>query len=65
MPDTTTIQISQENKQRLDARKTDSESYDDALTRVLDDSGVLFTEDEIRELARDEAEDAVEAFVHR
>lgn len=59
MPDdTTTIQLTTATKQRLDAVKLDGESYDDAVRRLVDDEGVLFTESEIRELIREELRDA-------
>lgn len=60
----TTIRLSDETKARLDKRKTDSESYDEAVSRILDDSGVLFEESEIRALAREEVEQAVREMGH-
>lgn len=56
MPDdVTTIQLKRETKDRLDKRKTPSESYDAAVRRLLGETpGVLWTEAEIRELVRDE-----------
>lgn len=55
--DVTTIQLKRETKTALDKRKTESESYDAAVRRLLDESpGVLWTEAEIRGLVRDEIE---------
>jgi len=49
----TTIQLSDETKNRLDKRKHENESYDTAVNRILDDNpGVLHTDEEIRNLAR-------------
>lgn len=59
----TTIQISDETKERLDKRKHDNESYDTAVNRILDDDpGVLFTEDDIRGMARAEAKDMIRQY---
>lgn len=56
MTDNTTIQISKQTKKRLEKRKHENESYDTAVNRVLDDNpGVLFTEDEIKDIARRQA----------
>lgn len=49
--DTTTIQLTRDTKRRIDKRKFDGESYNAAVNRILDGSGVLFTEDEIKTIA--------------
>lgn len=62
----TTIQLDDSTKERIDRRKAEAESYDTAVNRILDGgAGVLFTEDEIRRMARDEAEDVVQSVAHR
>lgn len=57
MTETTTIQITIRTKHRLDKRKTDGESYDTAVNRALDGTGVLWTEEEIRGLVERVIED--------
>lgn len=57
----TTIQLSDETKDRLDKRKHENESYDTAVNRILDDNpGVLFTEDEIKRMARSVVDDEIQ-----
>lgn len=57
----TTIQLDDRTKQRLDKRKHEKETYDEAVNRILDDddAGVLHTEEDIREMARAEAKDMI------
>jgi hypothetical protein len=55
----TTIEISEERRDRLrEERLPHESSYDDTIARLLDDDtgGQLWTEAEIRELVRDEIE---------
>lgn len=68
MSDITTIQLKKSTKEHLDAYKRDGENYDSAVARLLSGPGVSFSEEErreIRELARDVAEDVIEAYAHR
>lgn len=58
----TSIHLTSETKKRLDRRKTQSESYDEAINRILDDEGVLHTEEDIRAIVRDEAERLVPGY---
>jgi len=51
----TTIRLTQETKQALDEQKQPGESYNDTVRRLADDGyGTTWTENEIRELIRDE-----------
>ena len=52
----TTIQVTDEQRDRLEQRTTEGEPIRAGLERLLDDSGVLFEEAEIRRIAREEAE---------
>jgi len=61
----TTIQLDKATKSKLDKRKTPSESYNDAVQRLLEDKGVLFDEAEIRRIARSEVEAAIDDMAHR
>jgi hypothetical protein len=64
--DKTTIQITTRTKDLLDERKLSDESYDAALSRILDnDTKLMWDEQEIREIARIEAEKRVEDMAHR
>ena len=38
MADTTTLQVSKDTWKRLNARKEPGETFDDVITRLLDDS---------------------------
>jgi len=51
----TTIRLTQETKQALDEQKQPGESYNDTVRRLADAGyGRAWTENEIRELIRDE-----------
>lgn len=59
MKDTTTIELSEEMRDALkDERLPHESSYDDTVRRLMNDGtgGQLWTEAEIRDMARDEAE---------
>ena len=58
----TTIQLDTETKTLLDKCKAPSESYDAAVRRLVEDEGLLFTEDEIRSMARAEAKDMIRQY---
>jgi len=60
MQDTTTIQITTDTRDDLDARKQSDESYNAVVRRMLDGAGHLWTEDEIRDIAQSEVKRAVE-----
>jgi hypothetical protein len=49
----TTIQVSQDVKKQLEEVKTDDESYNAAVKRSLEGSGVMWTEGEIRDMCRE------------
>lgn len=52
MSDTTTIQLRESTKERLDKRKHENESYDTAVNRILDGNpGVLFEQADIEHIA--------------
>lgn len=54
MTDTTTIEITKEQKNALDDLKaSSSESYKDVLARLINDHSVGVSEDEAREIARE------------
>jgi len=53
----TTVRLSSETKELLDQCKLDGETYNEALGRLLTENGILWTEQEVREIARDEAGD--------
>jgi len=55
----TTIQVSDEVKRELDKRKLDSESYSEAVARLLDDNGVLWRVEDVRDVAREEAREVL------
>ena len=55
----TTIQVTDEQRDRLESRTTEGEPIRAGLERLLDDSGVLFDEAEIRRIAREEAEGVI------
>jgi hypothetical protein len=66
MSDMTTIQVSAATRSRIEERKVGDESYDQALQRILGDGEqLLWSEREIRDLARSEAEAAIEDATHR
>lgn len=59
--DKTTIQLSTRTKELLDDRKLSDESYDAALSRILDnDTKLMWDEQEIREIVKIEAKKVVE-----
>jgi len=58
MTDTTTIQITTDTRDDLDALKQSDESYNAVVRRVLDDAGQLWTKQEIRDMVQDEIRDA-------
>jgi hypothetical protein len=59
-PPKTTIQVSQETRERLEFRKvSDGESCDNVIERLLDDNGGVFTKSEIEEIARRVASDEI------
>jgi len=53
----TTVRLSSETKEMLDQCKLDGETYNEALRRLLSENGILWTEQEVREVARAEARD--------
>jgi predicted CopG family antitoxin len=55
--DKTTIQVTEQVRDQLDARKEGDESYNTVLLRLLEDGGQLWTEDELRALIRQEFEE--------
>ena len=56
MTETTTIQVTRETKALVDERKLGGESYDAAIRRLAEDSGFVWTREEIREVVREEVE---------
>jgi len=58
MSDTTTIQITTDTRDDLDALKQSDESYNAVVRRVLDDAGQLWTKQEIRDMVQDEIRNA-------
>jgi len=56
MTDTTTIQITTDIRDELEARKQADESFNTVVRRLLGDAGQLWTEEEIRHIAIDEIE---------
>jgi len=55
----TTIQVSDDVKRELDTRKLDSESYSEAVARLLDDNGVLWRKEEVRSVSREVAREVL------
>lgn len=55
--DKTTIQVTTDVRNQLDARKEGDESYNTVLNRLLEDGGQLWTEAEIRALVQREFEE--------
>lgn len=59
----TTIKVSDELHATLKEEKKDGESFDSVLKRLLgEDYGQMWTEDEIRSMARAEAKDMIREF---
>lgn len=59
----TTIKISDEMHELLKDEKKDGESFDSVLKRLLgEDYGQMWTEEEIRSMARAEAKDMIREF---
>jgi len=60
MTDTTTIQVTTDTRDDLDALKQSDESYNAVLRRIIDDGGKLWTEAEIREYVRQEIDQRIQ-----
>jgi len=56
--DATTIRVTRDVRDRLEDRKEADESMNTVVDRLLEDGGTLWTEDQIRKIARSEIEAA-------
>lgn len=63
MSDATTIKLSRKTKAALEEEQLDGETFDDTVSRLVGASnGTMWTEEEIRGMARQEAKDMIRQY---
>ena len=62
MSEKTTIQVTTEQYRELQKRTTENEPIRKGIDRLIDGTGVLFAEAEIRQMAREEAQEVIESY---